>query len=90
MADTRSVLYHAVGLVCGTALTFLWILVLFEAINEEHNAPFGEIKSTDPVLAGPYSGRNADRWTANELHLLNKHVEKLLTILEELKGRMGE
>jgi len=84
----RDVLFNAVWLLFGALVTVLMTMVFAKGIRDDP-MPFGEKGSTDPVLSGPY-GPAPDRWTANELHALNKEVEKLLSVLEELKGRIGE
>jgi len=85
----RSHLFNAVMLLFGALVCALMAMVFVKGLRDDP-APFGQTTSTDPVLAGPYGQNSPDRWTANELHALNKHVEKLLSLLEEMKGRMGE
>jgi len=85
----RDRFFNAVLFLGGTVLSLLWIVVLTRNLGEMPT-PFGKIESSDPVLSGPYGLGAPDRWTANEIHALNKQVEKLLSVLEEMKGRIGE
>jgi len=39
------------------------------------------------MVAVPYS-KGQDRWTANELHALNKNLDQINKNVEELKNRM--
>jgi len=82
-------LFNAIMLLFGAFVCVLMSLVFAKGIRDDP-MPFGEKRSTDPVLSGPYGLGAPDRWTANELHALNLQVEKLLSVLEEMKGRMGE
>jgi hypothetical protein len=87
VSNVKHHILTSVLFVFGIGVFSILIQLFLKGVTDSPT-PFGEVQSTDPVLSGPYGG-GQDRFTANELHALNKHVEKLLTVLEELKGRIG-
>ena len=82
-------LLNAILFLSGSAISLLWVLVLIASLSEV-STPYGQIGSTDPILSGPYGQGSPDRFTANEVHVLNHHMEKLLQLLEEIRGRIGD
>lgn len=85
----RDRILNALLFLGGALISLLWVLVLIRSLSET-SAPFGRLESSDPILAGPYGPGAVDRFTSNELHVLNGHLVELLKLLEEMKGRLGE
>lgn len=85
----KDVLFNAVWVLFGALVTVLMIQLFARGLRLDPT-PFGAVESSDPILAGPYGPGAGDRFSANELHALNRHLEKLLAVLEEIRGRIGE